>query len=152
MCHVHQLSAFTISLWGVWICLTVFSVYIESTLDQKSGITNFSYIFLMLLLYSPGLCTADVSPTGNEGKLKLREFKMILANSLMRAGKSTSTKRGRPSLSDVEKELQAKKRRSPEALVSTKAIRLDDLDHWPVFMENGKKGNVKIQVARLLQK
>ena len=106
----------------------------------------------MLLLYSPGLCTAEVSITGNEGKLKLREFKMILANSLMRAGKSTSTKRGRPSLSDVEKELQAKKRRSPEALVSTKAIRLDDLDHWPVFMENGKKGNVKIQVARLLQK
>ena len=49
----------------------------------------------------------------NEGKLKLREFKMILANSLMRAGKSTSTKRGRPSLADVEKQLQAKKRRGP---------------------------------------
>ena len=46
----------------------------------------------------------------NEGKLKLREFKMILANSLMRAGKSTSTKRGRPSLADVEKQLQAKKK------------------------------------------
>ena len=49
------------------------------------------------------------SMTGNEGKLKLREFKMILADSLMRAGKSTSTKRGRPSLPDVEKQLQAKK-------------------------------------------
>ena len=49
------------------------------------------------------------SMTGNEGKLRLREFKMILADSLMRAGKSTSTKRGRPSLPDVEKQLQAKK-------------------------------------------
>ena len=34
---------------------------LESTLDQKSGITNFSSIFLMLLLYSPGLCIAEVS-------------------------------------------------------------------------------------------
>ena len=46
-------------------------------------------------------------------------------------------------MSDVEKQLQAKKRRSPEALVPTKAIRLDDLDHWPVFMENGKIGKRK---------
>ena len=69
------------------------------------------------------------SITGNERKLKLREFKIILANSLMRAGKSTSTKRGRPSLYDVEKQLQAKKRRGPAALVPTKAIRLDGLDH-----------------------
>ena len=83
------------------------------------------------------------SITDNEGKLELREFKMILANSLMRAGKSTSTKRGRPSLADVEKQLQAKKRRGPAALVPTKAIRLDGLDHWPVFMENGKKGRCK---------
>ena len=83
------------------------------------------------------------SITANEGKLKLREFKMILANSLMRAGKSTSTKRGRPSLADVEKQLQAKKRCGPAALVPTKAIRLDGLDHWPVFMENGKKGRCK---------
>ena len=49
------------------------------------------------------------SITGNEVKLKLREFKMILANFLMRAGKSTSKKRGRLSLADVEKQLQGKK-------------------------------------------
>ena len=83
------------------------------------------------------------SITGNERKLKLREFKIIFANSLMRAGKSTSPKRGRPSLSDVEKQLQAKKRQGPAALVPTKAIRLDGLDHWPVFMENGKKERCK---------
>ena len=53
---------------------------------------------------------------------------MILANSLMRASKSTSTKRRRPSLSDVDKQLQAKKRRLA-ALVLNKAIRVDGLDH-----------------------
>ena len=68
---------------------------------------------------------------------------MTFANYLMRAGKSTSTKRRRSSLSDVEKQLQAKKRRGSAALVPTKAIRLDGLDHLPVFMENGKKGRCK---------
>ena len=67
---------------------------------------------------------------------------MILANSLMRAGKSTSTKRGRPSLSDVDERLQAKKRHLA-ALFLTKDIRLDGLDHWGVFLENGKKGRRK---------
>ena len=80
---------------------------------------------------------------GNEVMLKLRGFKMILPNCQMRAGKSTSTKRGRPSMSDVEKQLYAKKGRGPAALVPTKAIRVDGLDHWPVFMENSKKGRCK---------
>ena len=48
----------------------------------------------MLLFYSPGVCTADVSLTGNEGKLKLREFKMILANSLMRELANQHQQRG----------------------------------------------------------
>ena len=75
---------------------------------------------------------------------------MILANSLMRASKSTSTKRRRPSLSDVDKQLQAKKRRLA-ALVLNKAIRVDGLDQWGVFLENGKKGDAKNQFVRLLQ-
>ena len=49
------------------------------------------------------------SITGNEGKLKLKKFKMILPNSPLRAGKSASTKRRRPPLSDVDKQFQAKK-------------------------------------------
>ena len=86
------------------------------------------------------------SITGNEGKFKFREVKMILANSLMRASKSTSTKRRRPSLSDVDKQLQAKKRRLA-ALVLNKAIRVDGLDRWGVFLENGKKGRCKKSVC-----
>ena len=41
--------------------------------------------------------------------LKLREFKMQIADCLMRKCKTTTNKRGRPSTSNVEKELAAKK-------------------------------------------
>ena len=41
--------------------------------------------------------------------LKLREFKMQIADCLMRKCKATTNKRGRPSTSNVEKELAAKK-------------------------------------------
>ena len=84
----------------------MFSVYIKSTFDQKSAVVKCSDIFLILLLYYSGLSTAEV-PLAM--KLKLRKFKMILSDFLMRDGKSTATKKGRPFLSDVEKQFQAKK-------------------------------------------
>ena len=81
------------------------------------------------------------SITDNEGKLELREFKMILANSLMRAGKSTSTKRAGHLCLMLRSNF--KQKNVVAALVPTKAIWLDGLDHWSVFMENGKKGICK---------
>ena len=152
MYHVHQLSALTINLWGVWICLTVFSVYIESTFDQKSGITNFSYIFLMLLLYSPGVCTADVSLTGNEGKLKLREFKMILANSLMRELANQHQQRGEGHLC-----LMLRSNFKPKKDVVQKLQFQPKPFDWMIqitgqsLWKMAKQGNVKIQVVRLIQ-
>ena len=86
------LLASDLSLYRVHIC-------------PKIGLIKCSSIFLILLLYNSGLCTAAVSLAI---KLRLRKFKMILSDSLMRAAKSTSTKKGRPSLSDVEKQFQAK--------------------------------------------
>ena len=83
----------------------MFSVYVKSTFDQKSAVVKSSYIFLILLLYYSGLSTAEV-PLAM--KLKLRKFKMILSDSLMRDGKSNATKKGRPSFCDVEKQFQAK--------------------------------------------
>ena len=41
-------------------------------------------------------------------RLRLRKFKMILSDSLVRDGKSNATKKGRPSFSDGEKQFQAK--------------------------------------------
>ena len=79
--------------------------------------------------------------TGNKS-LKLREFKMNIADCLMRSGKSiVMPKRGRPS--DVEKQLVAKRKGGPAAAVPTKAIRLDGQHHWPTFMEDDKKGRCK---------
>ena len=69
------------------------------------GLIKCSSIFLILLLYNSGLCTAEVSLAI---KLRLRKFKMILSDSLMRYGKSTATKNGRPSLSDIEKQFKKK--------------------------------------------
>ena len=44
------------------------------------------------------------SITGNEEKIKFIAFKIALPKSLMRAGKPTSAKRGRLSLSDAERQ------------------------------------------------
>ena len=106
MFHVHQFPGLKLNWWVLLVYLSVFSVYIKSTFDQKSAVVKCSYIFLILLLYYSGLSTAEV-PLAM--KLKLRKFKMILSDFLMRDGKSTATKKGRPFLSDVEKQFQAKK-------------------------------------------
>ena len=86
------LVASVLSLYRVHIC-------------PKIGLIKCSSIFLILPLYNSGLCTAAVSLAI---KLRLRKFEMILSDSLMRAAKSTSTKKRKPSLSDVEKQFQAK--------------------------------------------
>ena len=68
---------------------------------------------------------------------------MILANSLMRLA-NQHQQRGEGHLwLMLRSSFKQKKRRGPAALVPTKAIRLDGLDHWPVFMENGKEGRCK---------
>ena len=81
-----------LSLYRVHICPNI-------------GLIKCSSIFLILLLYNSGLCTAEVSLAI---KLRLRKFKMILSDSLVRDGKSNATKKGRPSFCDVEKQFQAK--------------------------------------------
>ena len=85
--------------------MPVFSVYIESTFDQKSALMKYSSIFLILLLHNLGFFTAEVSLAM---RLRLRKFKMILSDSLMRDGISNATKNERPSFCDVEKQFQAK--------------------------------------------
>ena len=43
----------------------------------------------------------------------------------------------------MEKELATKKRRGPAAPLPAKAISLDGMHDWPIFMEDGKKGRSK---------
>ena len=68
---------------------------------------------------------------------------MQIADCLVRKCKATTNNRGRTSTSNVEKELATKKRRGPAAPLSAKAIRLDGMHDWSIFMEDGKKGRSK---------
>ena len=104
-------STYNKFMGGVDLVDSLLNLYIESTFDQKSGQHLINKMFLHVLDFTvvQSWHMYCRSIAGNEGKLKLRKFKIILPNSKMRAGKSTSTKRRRPSLSDVDKQFQAKK-------------------------------------------
>ena len=82
MYHVHQLSALTISLWAVQICLSLLRLY-RIHIRSKKWYHELFFHFLDVTVVKSWLMHCR-GVTGNEGKLRLREFKMILANSLMR--------------------------------------------------------------------
>ena len=104
--HVPYSSIFsTYNNLAVQICLTVFSVYIKSTLDKKKWYYKLFFHFLDFTVAQSWLMYCS-SITFMK---KSSELTMILVNSLMRADKSTWPKRGRPSLSDVEKQFKPKK-------------------------------------------
>ncbi|CAK1590883.1 unnamed protein product [Parnassius mnemosyne] len=50
---------------------------------------------------------------------------------MKRIGADTEVKRGRPSTSSLENEIQAKRKRGPAVVALPKDIRKDGVDHWP---------------------
>lgn len=74
-------------------------------------------------------------------QLSLLQFKLDIAESLLKAGKTVGLKRGRPSSSSVESEILAKKARGPAAPMPVTAVRTDSFAHWPIYVE--KKGRCK---------
>ncbi|CAK1550186.1 unnamed protein product [Leptosia nina] len=63
--------------------------------------------------------------------MNLCKFRLELANALCNLGlHSNGTKRGRPSFSSLEAELQLKKKRGPAQTVPPKDVRQDKIDHW----------------------
>ena len=72
--------------------------------------------------------------------LQLRVFKMKVANDLMKAGKSTKSKKGRPSNS-VDSLLAAKRKKGPTAPFPERSTRTDNVGHFPVFSD--KKARCK---------
>ena len=86
---------------------------------------------------------ADASGLARKKQLPLLRFKMSVAHCLTRQGKcDKGAKRGRPSLDDVERAIQAKKSREAVAPLPEKTVRTDNTGHWPVFSE--KKGRCKL--------
>lgn len=58
------------------------------------------------------------------------EFRLQIAETLCLIGTSTEKKRGRPSSSQLEHEIEAKRQRGPTAHLPTKNVRLDEFAHW----------------------
>ncbi|GBP51057.1 Chimeric ERCC6-PGBD3 protein [Eumeta japonica] len=63
----------------------------------------------------------------------LGEFSNCLADTLCNINMPTGTKRGRPSTSSLERELQIKKQKGPQHPLPSKNVRVDRFEHWPVF-------------------
>lgn len=64
------------------------------------------------------------------------QFREDLAVTLCTIGEKTAPKRGRPSSSNVEDQLQAKKKKGPALKPPPKDVRLDSTGHWPVWSED----------------
>nr|XP_050043543.2 piggyBac transposable element-derived protein 3-like [Dermacentor andersoni] len=74
-----------------------------------------------------------------ERLLPLAEFKMDLAASLCKAGKTALKKRGRPSNESVEQASDEKKKRGPSAPTPTQDVRLDQVGHWVLWSKKRQR-------------
>ena len=138
--HVPYSSIFsTYNNLAVQICLTVFSVYIKSTLDKKKWYYKLFFHFLDFTVAQSWLMYCS-SITVMKKKLRINNDSCKLSNE---SWQINMTKEGEAIIVWCWEAIQAKKRHDPAALVPTKAIWLDDLDHWPVFIGNGKKVRCK---------
>ena len=82
----------------------------------------------------------DSDAVDNEKVTSLKEFKLSIAESLLKQGKKEASKRGRPSIL-VEAPYNAKKKKGPAVPIPNKSVRKDGCDHWPEFDE--KKGRCR---------
>nr|XP_037282361.1 piggyBac transposable element-derived protein 3-like [Rhipicephalus microplus] len=72
-----------------------------------------------------------------ERLLLLADFKMDLAASLCKAGKTVVKKRGRPSNESIEQASQEKKKSG--ATAPTKDVRLDQVGHWVLWSQKRQR-------------
>lgn len=76
----------------------------------------------------------------NAKLLNQKHFRLEIAQCFCSIGKS-GQKRGRPS-SDIQQQLEVRKKRNPKAVVPPNDIRNDSLDHWPQW--NEKRNRCKL--------
>jgi len=83
----------------------------------------------------------DLSKIRQKDQLSLLQFKAEIAACLCHQGKTEIRKRGRPSLSQVQLDIEVKKKRPNAAPVPVQEIRRDETGHCPTFTE--KRGCCK---------
>ena len=74
-------------------------------------------------------------------QLSLLQFKANLAACLCQQGKPETRKRGRPSLSTMQMDIDAKKKKPNSAPLPVEEVRRDQIGHWPTFTE--KRGRCR---------
>lgn len=63
----------------------------------------------------------------------LGQFRNSLADALCNVGYSNGNKRGRPSSSSLEQDLEVKRQKRCSYPLPCKDVRTDGIEHWPVF-------------------
>ncbi|XP_075726345.1 uncharacterized protein LOC119165464 [Rhipicephalus microplus] len=89
-----------------------------------------------LLYKRNALCKRDEYA---ERLLPFADFKMNVAASLGKAGKTVVKKRGRPSNESIEQASQEKRKRGPTAPAPTKDVRLDQVGHWVLWSQKRQR-------------
>lgn len=104
------------------------------------------------LLYKRDCSSHSVSP-GRQ--YSLLEFKTDIAFCLCKEHKGTPKKRGRPVSSEVDKQLENKRKKRPNSTLPVQNVRKDEVAHWPIFSDSrrrckkpGCKGVPKIKCSK----
>lgn len=73
-------------------------------------------------------------------KINLAKFREEVAICLCKIGsKKPYSKRGRPSMLEVENGIEAKKHKGPATTMPVKNVRLDEVGHWPEYMDSRQR-------------
>ncbi len=70
-------------------------------------------------------------------KMKLKDFRATVAETLCNL--ESPVKRGRPSSTEVEKQLTAKKKRGNVAHLPPREVRQDNVLHWPIYTDDRQR-------------
>lgn len=112
--------------------------YYRTKLRSKKYYMRFFFHFLDMvtvncwLLYRRDGRSLEI-PTKKQ--MDLLDFRTEVAEGLLKCKKDTTRKKSRRSSSDVEKKLEAKKKKGRVAPTPAKDIRMDSVGHWPIPSE-----------------
>lgn len=98
------------------------------------------YHLLDVVMINSWILYKKVKANDPLSKMPLAKFREEVALILCKIGSETpNAKRGRPSMSEVESGITAKRHKGPVTAMPVKDVRLDGVCHWPEYMENRQR-------------
>lgn len=116
--------------------------YYRIKIKSKKFYMKFIFHFLDMSIVNAWLLYRRACATHNLPKKlidDLLSFKCSVFEVLLKQGKDSKRKRGRPSTDQVELEFEEKKKRGPAKPIPDFNIRRDGVGHWPVVTEERKR-------------